>query len=44
MRFDVFGGFLFAGRVELEDSNGDRIEKENLDPAPFLGGGIFVNF
>lgn len=37
-----YGGVLFAGSLELEDNNGKRIQKEDYDPAPFLGGSITI--
>lgn len=38
-----YGGVGFFGNLELEDSNGDRILKEDFDPLLFLGAGLKVN-
>lgn len=37
-----YGGVLFSGSLELEDNNGKRIQKEDYDPAPFLGASITI--
>jgi hypothetical protein len=29
--------------MELEDNDGDRIEKEDFDPLVFIGGGIKIS-
>ena len=34
---ELFGGAAVFGRVRLEDENGKRIRKEDVDPAPSLG-------
>ncbi|MBX3026867.1 hypothetical protein KF840_18315 [bacterium] len=34
---NVLAGAAFAGEVELEDSNGNRIASSNYDPAPYVG-------
>lgn len=38
--FNGYGGYILIGSLELENSNGRRIEKDDFDPAPFIGGGI----
>lgn len=40
LTFSGYGGFIFIGRLELENSRGKRIEKDDFDPAPFIGGGV----
>lgn len=40
LTFNAYGGYIFIGRLELENSRGRRIEKDDFDPAPFIGGGI----
>ena len=40
---NTYGGWLFDGSLELEDSGGDRIQKEDFDAAPFLGASITIN-
>ncbi|GJM15409.1 MAG: hypothetical protein DHS20C13_07360 [Thermodesulfobacteriota bacterium] len=42
LTLNSYGGFLFLGSLEVEDSDGDRIRKEDYDPAPFLGGSITI--
>jgi len=42
LTLNSYGGFLFLGSLEVEDSNGDRIRKEDYDAAPFLGGSITI--
>ncbi len=39
----VYGGAGFFGNMELEDSNGDRILKEDFDTLFFLGAGLKIN-
>jgi len=43
LSLNTYGGWLFDGSLELEDSSGDRIQKEDFDSAPFLGASITVN-
>lgn len=38
--FNGYGGIIFLGNMELENSHGNRIEKDDFDPAPFIGGSI----
>ena len=33
---DLAGGALFAGRLSIEDSTGDKLGSDNYDPSPFL--------
>jgi hypothetical protein len=33
----VLGGAALAGEVELEDRSGDRLRREDYDPAPYVG-------
>ena len=41
-RLAIYGGAGFLGELELEDSSGDRITKEDFDTLFFFGGGIRV--
>ena len=43
LTLNTYGGWLFDGSLELEDSSGDRIQKEDFDSAPFLGASITIN-
>ncbi|MEK6224119.1 MAG: hypothetical protein N2A97_04555 [Thermodesulfobacteriales bacterium] len=43
LSLNTYGGWLFDGSLELEDSGGDRIQKEDFDAAPFLGASITIN-
>jgi hypothetical protein len=43
LTLNTYGGFLFAGSLELEDKNGNRISKEDYDTAPIIGASITVN-
>ncbi|MCZ6865108.1 MAG: hypothetical protein O7D98_05765 [Candidatus Dadabacteria bacterium] len=43
LTLNTYGGWLFDGSLELEDSSGDRIQKEDFDAAPFLGASITIN-
>lgn len=43
LRLEVYSGAGFLGEMELEDRDGDRIEKEDFDTLIFLGGGIRIN-
>ena len=43
LTLNTYGGWLFDGSLELEDSGGNRIEKEDFDSAPFLGASITIN-
>ncbi|TFG75407.1 MAG: hypothetical protein E4H21_08860 [Thermodesulfobacteriales bacterium] len=43
LTLNTYGGWLFDGSLELEDSGGDRIQKEDFDSAPFLGASITIN-
>jgi len=43
LSLNTYGGWLFDGSLELEDSSGDRIQKEDFDSAPFLGASITIN-
>ena len=43
VRLAFYGGAGFLGELELEDSSGDRIEKEDFDTLFFIGGGIRIN-
>lgn len=43
VRLAFYGGAGFLGELELEDSSGDRIEKEDFDTLFFIGGGLRVN-
>ena len=43
VRLALYGGAGFLGELELEDSSGDRIEKEDFDTLFFMGGGIRIN-
>jgi hypothetical protein len=33
---DLAGGALFAGKLSIEDSTGDKLGSDNYDPSPFL--------
>lgn len=39
-KMEFYTGTSFFGEMELEDSDGDRIEKEDFDSLFFIGGGI----
>lgn len=43
LTLNTYGGLLFFGSLELENQNGKRIQKEDYDTAPFLGGSITIN-
>ena len=43
VRLALYGGAGFLGELELEDSSGDRIQKEDFDTLFFMGGGIRIN-
>jgi len=43
LTLNTYGGWLFDGSLELEDSGGNRIQKEDFDSAPFLGASITIN-
>lgn len=43
LRVEVYSGAGFLGEMELEDNDGDRIEKEDFDTMIFLGGGLRIN-
>ena len=42
LTLNTYGGWLFDGSLELEDSSGDRIQKEDFDAAPFIGASITI--
>lgn len=42
--FELFSGAAFFGELELDDEDGDNIDKEDFDPSFFMGGGFRVNF
>lgn len=39
-RAEIYTGTAFFGEMELEDRNGDRIEKDDFDPLIFVGAGL----
>lgn len=41
---DLFGGVAFAGRLELDNPRGRRIEKEDYDAAAFVGLQLQIGF
>jgi hypothetical protein len=41
-RVDLVGGFQFAGEMQLDDSNGNQLEKVDVESAPFLG--VFMSW
>lgn len=43
VRLALYGGAGFLGELELEDSNGDRIQKEDFDTLFFMGMGLRIN-
>lgn len=43
LRLEVYSGAGFLGKMEIEDNNGGRIEKEDFDTIIFLGGGLRIN-
>ena len=43
LRFEIYSGLGFLGELELEDSDGDRIDKEDFDTMVFIGTGIKLN-
>ena len=42
LTLNTYGGWLFDGSLELEDSRGKRIRKEDYDAAPFIGASITI--
>lgn len=42
LTLNAYGGLLFLGSLEVENENGDRIQKRDFDTAPFLGGSITI--
>jgi hypothetical protein len=40
----LYGGLLVGQELTLDDSQGDRIEREDIDPTGFIGGGITFRF
>ena len=40
----LYGGMLFAQELTLDDSDGERIQREALDATPFFGGGFQWRF
>ncbi|HSG32735.1 MAG TPA: DUF6268 family outer membrane beta-barrel protein [Thermodesulfobacteriota bacterium] len=43
IRLELYSGFGFLGEIELEDRNGDRLEKEDFDTMFFIGLGFKIN-
>jgi hypothetical protein len=41
---NLYGGMVFAQELTLDDTNGERIEREAVDATPFLGGGFQWRF
>ena len=37
MNFGIIAGVSVGGKVRVEDEDGDRIDQEDLDPAPTVG-------
>jgi hypothetical protein len=44
LELSVLGGLAFAGELRVEDENGDRLFKEDYDPAPFVGARLAWRF
>ena len=42
LTLNTYGGWLFDGSLELEDSRGKRIRKEDFDAAPFIGASVTI--
>ncbi|MDJ0623083.1 MAG: DUF6268 family outer membrane beta-barrel protein [Desulfocapsaceae bacterium] len=40
----LYGGYTFAGEIELEDRNGDDIVDDEYDPAPFASVSLEITF
>ncbi|NIP38991.1 MAG: hypothetical protein GWM89_08030 [Candidatus Dadabacteria bacterium] len=43
LRLELYSGLGFIGELELEDSNGSRIDKEDFDTMVFVGLGVKIN-
>ena len=43
LRAEVYSGAGFIGRMELQNSRGKRIVREDFDPLIFIGGGLKLN-
>ena len=42
IELNAFVGAEFDGRLRLEDSNGNRIQNVDYDPAPIAGAANFI--
>jgi hypothetical protein len=41
---DVYAGALLGGRLRVEDSGGGKLEQQDFDPAPLVGGTLSTRF
>ena len=44
LQLNVYAGAVFAGRLKVEDANGDTLVKEDFDPAPLVGASLSFAF
>lgn len=44
LEISVRGGVIVAGRLTLEDDDGDEIFEDDFDPAPFVGATLSLRF
>jgi hypothetical protein len=43
-QLNLYVGAVLAGRLEVENANGDTLVKEDFDPAPLVGGSVSFRF